>query len=90
MLAITDERTLLYITASAVDNVSCLHSVLCQSLGISLSNAGDSVFDDSIVCNVLWHYRRNSIGHIVGGMQLTPKGASLDVPATPPTRFSQR
>ena len=61
LFAFSDERPLLNVTASAVNNVARSQSVLAQTIRVFLSDTDDSIFNDSVLPNVGRHDGRDAL-----------------------------
>ncbi len=78
------------ITTPTVHNVARGEAILGEPYSVTLPNSCDAILNDAIVTYVLGHYRRNSVGDVVRGVKLTPKGSRLHIAPASSSNLSKR
>jgi len=67
----------LYVTSSAIDNVTRLHPVFRQPLSIIFGNSLYSIFQNTVVADIYRHNRWDTFLNVIGSMKLTTERTSL-------------
>jgi hypothetical protein len=78
------------VTTAAINDVAVAYEIPNQPLGVIWRDARDAVFDNPVIPDVLRHYRRYTIGNVIGCMKLAAKRSSLNVATSTLANVAER
>lgn len=88
ILLLPNQSSAFNVPSSAVNDVARPDEIPRKTAGVVRTNSRYPVFDNSIVPDVLWHDRRNSVLNVVRGVKLAAKRTSLNVASPSLTGFA--